>query len=95
MQLFPQSESARALRDAVVGERIEVQEIVFETLRLLFPPLGVATGETLRCVAQTPSRIVLRREDGRRIEIDPFYACFIGIRHVPELEPWHDSRLDA
>lgn len=93
MQLVPHPEPARALRDAVVGERIEVQEIVFETLRLLLPPLGVAPGETLRCVAQTPSRIVLRRADGRRIEVDPFYACFIGIRHVAELEPRHDSHF--
>jgi hypothetical protein len=80
MRLAYQPEHARPLKDASEGELVEILDIVFESLRDVYPKLGIAPGETLRCEGCTPWRIVLRRQDGHRIEVDPFYAWFIGIR---------------
>jgi hypothetical protein len=82
MRLAHELEHARPLRDASEGELVEILDIVFESLRDVYPTLGIAPGQTLRCEGSTPWRIVLRRQDGRRVEVDPFYAWFIGIRHA-------------
>lgn len=72
--------SQRSLADVRVGELVEVGDIVFESLRDLCPTLGVIRGATLRCLGRTPADVVLRRDDGQRIAVDRFYACFIGVR---------------
>jgi hypothetical protein len=60
-----------------------VVEIVFDTVRLLCPVIGLHPGDVVDCEERTPRSIALRRPDGTRVVIDPFYASFIAIRsHV-------------
>ena len=68
------------LAEVAGGEQVEVVEILFETIRRLCPPSGLHRGDILDCEGRTSCAITLRRPDGTRVTIDPFYASFVAIR---------------
>jgi len=84
MRFAENLERSRALAEVTVGERIEVVDIVFETIRELCPLLGINPGDTLRCEERTPREVLLRRGDGRRVAVDRFYAAFVRIREIDQ-----------
>lgn len=83
MQHVNHDTRVRALADVAGGEQVQVVEIVFDSVRLWCPMIGLHPGDILDCEERTPRSIALRRRDGTRVVIDPFYASFIAIRpHV-------------
>jgi hypothetical protein len=79
---------ARPLADILDGEQVEVVEIVFECVRRLCPPIELHPGDILSCERRTSRVIALRRHDGARVQIDPFYASFVAIRaHIDSNDP--------
>jgi hypothetical protein len=91
MQLVNQDTRVRALADVAGGEQVQVVEIVFDSVRLWCPVIGLHPGDILDCEERTPRSIALRRRDGTRVVIDPFYASFIAIRsHVGRNAEPHD-----
>ena len=80
MQFADNAAGSRALAEVTAGERFEVVDIVFETIRELCPLLGINPGDVLRCEDRTSREVLLRRGDGRHVAVDRFYAAFVRIR---------------
>jgi hypothetical protein len=80
MQFAENAEGSRALAEVTAGERVEVVDIVFETIRELCPLLGINPGDVLRCEERTTREVLLRRGDGSHVAVDRFYASFVRIR---------------
>ena len=80
MQVVNHDTRLRPLADVAGGEQVQVVEIVFDSVRLLCPVIGLRPGDVFDCEERTPRSIALRRRDGTRVVIDPFYASFIAIR---------------
>ena len=76
----------RPLSEVAGGERVQVVEIVFDTVRLMCPTLGLRPGDILDCETRMPYDIVLRSTNGRRVVVDRFYASFIAIQILGRTE---------
>ncbi len=84
MHVAGTAERARALADVKAGERVEVVDIVFETIRELCPTLGIHLGDVLHCQRRTARDMLLLRGDGGQVTVDRFYASFVEIRTVDQ-----------
>lgn len=83
MLATPISDSARSLIDITVGERVAVGEVLFEIVRSHCSSIGIEPGVVMRCECCTSRSLLLRRDDGIRIELDRVFAAFI------EVQPLH------
>jgi hypothetical protein len=70
------------LADVASGERFEVVEIVFDTVRQMCPTIGLHPADVLTCEGKTLRDLILRTGNGRRIVIDRFYASFVAIHLI-------------
>lgn len=88
---------AKALAEVKAGERIEVVEIVFDTIRELCPTLGIHLGDVFRCRERTSRAVMLMRGDGAQVVVDRFYASFVQVRSVDQtrLAPLAGKRKTA
>lgn len=86
---------AKALAEVKTGERVEVVEIVFDTIRELCPTLRV--GDVFRCKERTSRAVMLSRGDGAQVVVDRFYASFVQVRSVDQtrLAPLAGKRKTA
>ncbi len=81
---FAGTERVRALAEVKTGERVEVVDIVFDTIRELCPTLGIHLGDVFRCRERTSHAVLLMRGDGAQVEVDRFYASFVQVRTVDQ-----------
>ncbi len=74
-----------ALATARPGGRYAVRRLLFSLVRERCHRYGVHEGDELTCIENrgSHSRLVLRRSDGRRVEMEREYAWFVEVRALP------------
>lgn len=83
MLATPNADSARSLIDITVGERVTVGAVLFEIVRNHCSSVGIRPGVVMLCECCTSRSVLLRRDDGIRVEIDRVFAAFV------EVQPLH------
>ncbi len=82
MLATPVIEAARSLIDIHVGERVAVGAVLFEIVRDHCSSVGIQPGVVMRCECCTSRSVLLRRDDGMRIELDRLYAAFVEVERL-------------
>jgi hypothetical protein len=77
------ADSARSLIDIHVGERVAVGAVLFEVVRDHCSSIGIRPGVVMLCECCTGRSVLLRRDDGIRVELDRVFAAFV------EVQPLH------
>lgn len=78
----PVLDSARSLIDIHVGERVAVGAVLFDIVRDHCSSVGIQPGVVMRCECCTSRSVLLRRDDGMRIELDRVYAAFVEVEQL-------------
>jgi hypothetical protein len=78
----PVLDTARSLIDIHVGERVAVGAVLFEIVRDHCSSVGIQPGVVMRCECCTSRSVMLRRDDGMRIELDRVYAAFVEVEQL-------------
>jgi hypothetical protein len=75
----PFPDATRSLIDITVGERVAVGEVLFDIVRDHCSSVGIQPGVVMRCECCTSRSVLLRRDDGMRIELDRVFAAFVEV----------------
>jgi hypothetical protein len=70
----------RPLTDVKAGDHFMVEELVFDIVRQMCPPIGFTASDVLTCVSRTARDLTLRTANGSDIVVDRFYAAFVAVR---------------
>ena len=82
MLATPLIDTTRSLIDITVGERVAVGAVLFDVVRHHCSALGIQPGVVMRCECCTSRSVLLRREDGVRVEVDRVYAAFVEVEQL-------------
>lgn len=69
---------------AAEGDVVEVQEILFSSLRNHLHDRGVMEGARIECLAKDDRGVDIRLPDGRGTRIEKDYAWFVAVRPIQE-----------
>lgn len=78
----PVLDAARSLIDIHVGERVAVGAVLFDIVRDHCSSVGIQPGVVMRCECCTSRSVLLRRDDGMRIELDRVFAAFVEVEQL-------------
>lgn len=82
MRATPVIDPTRSLVDVTVGERVAVGAVLFDIVRHHCSAIGIQPGVVMRCECCTPRSVLLRRDDGVRIELDRVFAAFVEVEQL-------------
>jgi hypothetical protein len=77
------AEVPRTLASVAEGETVTLGGFAFPTLGSVCADLGLHLGLTVLCRVRAPGVLLLEREDGRQISLDPKWARLIGVHPSP------------
>jgi hypothetical protein len=75
-------DTPRSLIDVTAGERVAVGAVLFEVVRNHCSAIGIQPGIVMDCEICTSRSVLLRRDDGVRVELDRVYAAFVEVQNV-------------
>jgi Fe2+ transport system protein FeoA len=64
------------------GSQYRVTSLLFSLVRKRCRDLGIAEGDTLRCLANGPGGVSLSRTDGRRLVLEREHGWFVQVEPV-------------
>jgi hypothetical protein len=85
----------RSLDSVGVGELVTLGDFAFASLREACADIGLLRGARVRCRVHAPGVLLLEREDGTQVRLDPQWARLIGIAPAQPLPGLASTRSDS